>query len=1063
MLEGVMRHGRATWSEELLLWLNRHLPREECYFTFSYSPILVGDASRVGIFCAVTETTDYVLGRRRLETLRELGRRTAQVDSAEGACRRALEALAENPRDVPLAALYLIDRTRNEARLCGSVSAGELLPAHVSLDGGDEPGWPIAEVWASRRSVEVALPADRRPSPARTWAGVPSKALVVPVVAPGVEALGAVLVVGINPGRPLDADYRAFFHSIASQIGAAVAESCAYEAERQRAEALAELDRAKTTFFSNVSHEFRTPLALMLGPLEETLGEGELRLETRDALEVVHRNGLRLLRLVNTLLDFSRIEAGRAEAVFEPVDLAVLTAEVASVFRPAVERAGLTLEVDCEPTTSSVFVDRDMWEKIVLNLLSNAFKFTLQGGITVALRERDSTVQLVVRDTGVGIPPAELPHVFERFHRVQGTEGRTHEGTGIGLALVSELVKLHGGEVGVESELGRGSAFTVRLPTGAAHLPRDRVGATRTRASTALGARPFIEEALRWLPAEEEALVEPHSGAPQTDVLTPGARVLVADDNADMRAYIVRLLEPHWRVEAVADGEAALAALRRYRPDVLVTDVMMPKLDGIELTRAIRGDPELRTLPVILLSARAGEESRIEGVAAGADDYVTKPFSARELVARVNAHLALSRVRADAEAAIRSSEERLRFVLDRAQVGYWDWDFAAERLEWSASCKRIFGFGEDDGEVSRRLVFGAIHPQDREELRRVLRVCLEGGPELDARFRVLRPEGSMRWVHVKGNASFDGTRPVRIAGIAMDVTDQRDAEDALRGSRDELNQEKEALARLYALGERCASSSASFEDCVENILDTALWLSGADMAGLYLQDERSSALRLVAHRGFSEQLAATLASASPGDVAFPGASRRIVVEDGAASRAFSGRLLEALREAGVRTVESTPLVCSSGRPMGMVATHFRKPRAASERDARLLGLLARQAADYLARRQGDEQREELLRITERARAEAEAANRAKDEFLATVSHELRSPLQGILGWLTLLRRGRVEPAETARALERSSAAFASRPSSSATSWTSRASQRARSSSSATRSTWPSCSGPRPTS
>ena len=228
----------------------------------------------------------------------------------------------------------------------------------------------------------------------------------------------------------------------------------------------------------------------------------------------MQRNGLRLQKLVNTLLDFSRIEAGRMQAVYEPTDLADVTAELASNFRSACERAGLRLVVDCPALPDPVYVDRDMWEKIVLNLLSNAFKFTFAGEITVILRSAGETVELAVRDTGTGIPAAEIPHLFERFYRVEGARGRTHEGTGIGLALVQELVKLHGGSVRVESAPSRGSTFIVSIPTGTAHLPADLIGGTRTLSSTALGARPYVEEALRWLPdAGPFPLIPPDYGA----------------------------------------------------------------------------------------------------------------------------------------------------------------------------------------------------------------------------------------------------------------------------------------------------------------------------------------------------------------------------------------------------------------------------------------------------------------------------------------------------------------------------------------------------------------------
>ena len=439
-------------------------------------------------------------------------------------------------------------------------------------------------------------------------------------------------------------------------------------------EQLAELDQAKTTFFSNVSHEFRTPLTLMLGPLEDALAKRDsLSPACSEALGVVHRNALRLLRLVNTLLGFSRIEAGRIHVHYEPMDLARFTVDLASTFGSAMERGGLTLNVECPPLPEPVYVDLEMWEQIVLNLLSNAFKFTLNGSVTVRLSVSDGMAVLTVADTGIGIEPQELPHLFERFHRVRGAKGRTFEGTGIGLALVHELVKLHGGNVAVESTHGLGTTFTVHLPLGTAHLPADRIGAARELASTAMGAAPFVEEALRWLPEdvrpadeatdmEITAATTPHGAA-----AGPRPRVLLADDNADMRDYVRRLLESTYEVHAVADGDAALAAALAAPPDLVLSDVMMPGLDGFELLQALRKEPKTAAIPVILLSARAGEESRVEGMEAGADDYLTKPFSARELLARVKAHIELARVRREAESMRRLAEERLE-VAEQAEA-----------------------------------------------------------------------------------------------------------------------------------------------------------------------------------------------------------------------------------------------------------------------------------------------------------------------------------------------------------------------------------------------------------
>jgi PAS domain S-box-containing protein len=459
--------------------------------------------------------------------------------------------------------------------------------------------------------------------------------------------------------------------------GRDITEKKAHEREiaRQREE-LAELDELKTQFFANISHEFRTPLTLMMGPLEDALAQSEgLSASHRERLELAHRNSLRLFKLVNTLLDFSRIEAGRIQASYEPIDLALLTAELASMFRSAIERAGMRLIIDCPALPEKVYVDRDMWEKIILNLLSNAFKFTFEGQIEVSLRRMDSLAEVTVRDTGTGIPADEIPRLFERFHRVRGARGRSYEGSGIGLALVQELVKLHGGSVRIESQVDRGSSFFVTIPFGKDHLPADRIGGARTLASTEVRGEAYVQEALRWLPGcqtvSDDVQVAPLASLeqprPQSIVNSAQrSRILLADDNVDMREYVRRLLLEQYEVVAVANGESALESARQIRPNLILADIMMPRLDGFGLLRALRADPGLNSVPVILLSARAGEESRVEGLDAGADDYLVKPFSARELLARVRSHLAMEKTRREAAATER--ELRAAAELERNQI-----------------------------------------------------------------------------------------------------------------------------------------------------------------------------------------------------------------------------------------------------------------------------------------------------------------------------------------------------------------------------------------------------------
>jgi len=793
MLDQVIRKGEATRSRDLLLEMDRHGYLEETYFSFSYSPIRDERGNVGGVFCPVIETTDRVLGERRLRTLSELSAAAASAESKSLAETQALclDVLESNRADVPFALLYTRepDDIARLERSTGLASGGPYAPARVSLT--DSP-WRFDAVFRGEAcDFELAgedVASSRWGDPVRT-------AVVQPVPRRDQGDVTSALVLGVNPRRALDDDYRTFLERIAGAIATAFANARAFEAERQRAETLAELDRAKTAFFSNVSHEFRTPLTLMLGPLEDALAAGDPA-GGRERLELAHRNALRLLKLVNSLLDFSRIESGRAQANFEPVDIATLTADLASNFRSACERAGLRFTVDCSPVNEPVYVDRDMWEKIVLNLLSNAFKFTFDGEIGIRLRAAAGHVELTVSDTGVGLPEHEMPRLFERFHRIEGQQSRTHEGSGIGLALVQELVKLHGGEIGATSAQNKGTRFVVTIPTGSSHLPQDKVSAQPHLSPTSVRPDAYVQEALRWLP--DAATAERNAIAIDSSHLSvrAGTHILVADDNADMRSYVAGLLGPSCQVETVADGEAALQAIRQRRPDLVLADVMMPRLNGFELLRAIRSDPELRGLPVIMLSARAGEESRVEGLDAGADDYLVKPFSSRELIARVAGALELARIRQDAMAAIRESERRVR-ELFRQAPGF---------VAVLRGPEHVFEFANDAylGLIGRRDILGrtvrqALPEMEGQGFLEILdRVYASGEPYTGFETPVLLRRAGDE--HLERRYLSFVYQPIKDAGGAtgifiegFDTTERKRAEDALR----RLTARTEQLRRLY--------------------------------------------------------------------------------------------------------------------------------------------------------------------------------------------------------------------------------------------------------------------------
>jgi PAS domain S-box-containing protein len=709
-LRSVLSSGEPTWSEDVLLPMNRHGYWEETYWTYSYSPVHNEDGTIGGVFTAVTDTTERVIGARRLSALQDLGAQAGTARTVAQACDLVAQTLRRAEADAPYFALYLNDLNGLSA---GDGPGPALAAATAGGQEAAEPAlWPLAEALTATGPVIVGDVADRIGElPRGGWATPPTQATVLRLQGDaGAEPIGA-LVLAASAGRRLDDDYVTFMELLARQTAALINGAIAYQAEQRRAEDLAELDRAKTTFFSNISHEFRTPLTLMLGPVQELRDRlGEADQDSREDLDVVYRNGLRMGKLVNALLDFSRIEAGRSQARYEPVDLAVFTADLASSFRAAFQRAGLTFEVDCAALGEPGYVDREMWEKVVLNLLSNALKFTFTGSVRLSLAPEDGQAVLRVADTGVGIPASDMPRLFERFHRGSRTQARSHEGSGIGLALVKELVALHGGAIEAESEPGAGTTFTVRVPLGRAHLaPASVVPAAEAGPATVdpAGVDPFVQEALRWLPgtlerggpagrdhAGSEPAGQPGETAP-APVMTSGTAVpdgalsvLVADDNADMREYLQRLLQSRYRVTATADGQAALDAARAAPPDLIISDVMMPGVDGLRLAEELRKDPRTAEVPLLLLSARAGQEAAVEGLAAGADDYLVKPFAARELLARVEASVRLTQ--------LRSRQARWRAaMIESLQEGFFVLDQRGYVIEVNSGFERILGYGND--------------------------------------------------------------------------------------------------------------------------------------------------------------------------------------------------------------------------------------------------------------------------------------------------------------------------------------------------------------------------------
>jgi PAS domain S-box-containing protein len=1006
--------GDAVALDDVLIPLDRNGYLEECFFTLSYSPIRDESGGVGGMLAVVAETTPRVQGERRLRTLRDLASRAAEAKTAEEACENAAEMLSQNGADVPFALLYLVEDDGAWARLLASTGLERdprVTPARIDLTDGDG-GWALGEAARSGSHLVLSdlkqrfgrLPGGAYPEPTHT-------AVVLPMTRPGHAHPYGFFIAGISPRRALDDKYQGFLDLATAHIVTAIGNARAYQEERERAEALAEIDRAKTAFFNNISHEFRTPLTLMLGPAEDLLSgrQGALPQPVRKQVDLVHRNGLRLLKLVNTLLDFARIEAGRLEATYEPTDLARLTCDLASSFRAAIERAGVKLWVACQPPADPVYVDRDMWEKIVLNLLSNAFKFTFEGEITVTLAQIGPCVELEIRDTGVGILAAELPNMFKRFHRIPTTRARTQEGSGIGLAMVHELVRMHGGTIDVSSEPGRGTSFRVVIPTGTAHLPHERLGAPRSREVSTAGTAPFVEEALRWFSddasgGQVDLDIEPSVGLSGPSEAGPQGRILVVDDNADLRAYLDRLLSQRWTVELAADGAAALAAVERHLPDLILTDVMMPGLDGFELLRRLRSDPRTRSLPIIMLSARAGEEARVDGLDGGADDYLVKPFSARELMARVRAHLEMARLRAEMSTerarlheSARRREAELQTFIESSNALIFAKDLEGRHLLMNRPFELLAGRPRSDilGRTDEDLFDSQLSAAFQADDRRVL----ESGVPMQFERSFVHNGGLRHFLVVKFPLRDDSGQAYAVGCIATDITEQEEVQARLL-------HESRVNETLYRLGASFAKELDE-EKLVQLVTDEATKLTGADFGSFFfnVKDDKGEAFMLYTISGASKDdfKGFALPRATP----LFGPTYRgegiIRLDDVRKDPRFGRWGPQPKGHLPVVSYLAVPVITRAGEVLGGLFFAHHEAGRFSQQHADIVGSLAGHAAFALENARLYSALRKSQETVRAAYEHATEADRRKDEFLAMLGHELRNPLAPIFTALQLIR------------------------------------------------------------
>ena len=635
-LREVMETGRPYHSGDQRLIINRHGYPEEAFFTFSLSAIRDTNGTIVGLFNAITETTQHLLYERRLQVLRRLGAVSITADdSLASTCRAAVEVIGKTRESVPFLAVFLQDHPAQGPKRIAGYGFDEAAAASCELVATAPTNGPVIEVIEQGGTALVSGLRERYPgvfAPGPLGPLVPDQAFVLPVVLLGTRKPMGVLVIGVNPYWRPDEAYTAFTAMAARQLGVMITDAVSYQNERKRQQALAELDRARTEFFENISHELRAPLTMLLTPLQDILDEPGVVLPAaaRDTVETSIRAADRLQRVFDALLDTSRAESGALMADREDIDLTSVTAELVENYRPATE-GRLDLRVDMPTEPLRAYVDRTMWTTIVNNLVNNALKFTPNGEVAVSLSGDDSQVVLTVTDTGVGIAREEQAQIFQRFHRASNRD--QHPGSGIGLSLVAEMTAAHGGSVEVDSEPGAGSQFVVRLP---------RYDGSPEAAELIEGTEPQPE-------------AEPAADRP---------RLLIIEDEPDLRGYLSKLFtKDGYAVDAAADAATALSLLEGNPPDLVITDVMLPGQSGLDLLVELRQDERLARLQVVVLTARADAETAIGAFAAGADDFVVKPFNSAELLARIRAHHQMSQLRDDAVDAAQTTVGQLRQAL----------------------------------------------------------------------------------------------------------------------------------------------------------------------------------------------------------------------------------------------------------------------------------------------------------------------------------------------------------------------------------------------------------------
>ncbi|WWC87709.1 uncharacterized protein L201_002601 [Kwoniella dendrophila CBS 6074] len=702
----------------------------EHYHSWRYVPIAGKDGSILGIFNQSVETTEKVLQDRRLASSRDLAERMLIVRSMDEYFGAVVEVLEENSKDAPFFMCYKIQQTENnsahvqvQATLEATVGVPENHPSaekklsftlppirtranfgpnadrlssptlsaisalssgsgrvcHVTSDGHQ---WPILKALNTRQCVIVDDCSELIEGYSICqWDELPFAAIVIPICSDGsIEVPDGVIIMGLNVRRPFDAEYDGWVNGIRSQLVSTLANVKAAEAEQRMEEDNARMEKAKAAWFRGAAHDLRSPLTLIAGPLSDLMDDNPTP-KQRTALVTAQRNIDRLMRLVNALMDFSRLEAGRMEGRFLPTDLGSFVTDLAALFRPAVERLGIQYTIDVEPCDHLVYVDPTLFETIISNIIGNALKYTEKGSITVQVRYTDHA-EISVIDTGVGIPEDEVPLVTEWYHRATTAIHAGTQGSGLGLALAKELLRLHCGDLIVSSKTAstpnqpHGSTFTARIPLSFKPLPP--TSSMTTSKFGSYGAA-VANEVLRW--NKEDGESSSSDGVTTDSILGSNSKfsdgflfektdtVLLVEDNTDMRNYIKQILTPFCTVIEASNGQQALEMAISNPPNLILSDMLMPKMNGLELLQEIRNHPNTKIIPMVLLSAIAGDESRVEALMMGAEDYLAKPFKPKELVARVHLHLQVGKKRAHLEKLYLERETEIAVLSDYCPSG----------------------------------------------------------------------------------------------------------------------------------------------------------------------------------------------------------------------------------------------------------------------------------------------------------------------------------------------------------------------------------------------------------